>query len=306
MRGPAERPRADPADHVAVVAALGRLGRQGGWDRLRAGDPLPGLDHVDAELLAAAGILGRVTPESFSVSVPELAELDASALGHRSAARLRRAVEHLDRTATGWTESDPQLIVAEGRASAVMADVLASEMLPRMPGSRVAMESGSARFLDVGVGVAAISAGLCRRYAGLVCVGLDILDVALELATLELARDGLAGRVELRRQSVVDLPDEDAFDLAWLPQPFIVRADLENALTAVFRALRRDRWVVVPLADTSSEDAFEAATSTHSAEMLGGGAMSLAEGEALLGDAGFVDVLQASWMAQAFLLARAA
>lgn len=298
-----ERPRADPADHVAVVAALGRLGRQGGWDRLRAGDRLAGLDHADAELLAAAGVVGRVTVDRFSVSVPELVGMDGASVGHGVAARLRRALDHLDRADAGWADAEPELILNQGRGSGVIADVISSEMLPRMPGSRSALEAGSARFLDVGVGVGAISAGLCHHYAGLTCVGIDVLDTALALAAQELDRQGLADRVELRRQSVVDLDDEEAFDLAWLPQPFIARADLEPALAAVCRALRPDRWVVLPLADATEANSFEVAVAAHGAEMLGGGPLPAAEGEALLGATGFVDVLQTSWMTQTLLLA---
>ncbi len=299
-----DRPRADAAGHVAVIAALGRLGRQGGWERLRAGESLAGLDRVDAELLASGGLVGRLGTDTFSVSVPELAAMDASTLGHTMTAELQRALDHLDRRRPGWVGTDPDLILSQGLASGLAAGVLANELLPRMSGSRVAMESGSGRFLDVGVGAGAVSAGLCRRYAGLTCVGLDVYDSALALAEQELARQGLRDRVELRQQSVVDLPDEAAFDLAWLPQPFIARADLAQALTRVRRALRPDRWIAVPLADTSEPDPFKVALYAHEAEMLGGGRLPAAEAEGLLVEAGFIDVLQTSWMAQTIVLAR--
>lgn len=303
MSGSSEH-RTNARHHVAAIAALGRLGRQGGWDRLRAGERLRDLDRVDAELLAAAGVVGRVTGDRYSVSVPEIASMDGTTVGHGVTARLQRALQHLDRSSTGWSGADPELLLNQGRSSAVIADVIASEMLPRMPGSRSALESGQARFLDVGVGVAAICVRLCQHYDGLTCVGVDVLDISLELAADELARHGLVDRVELRHQSVVDLADEDAFDLAWLPQPFIARADLVKAIAAVARALRPDRWVVIPLADTTEADPFDIAVAAHEAEMLGGGPLPAGEAEALLAEAGLVDVLETSWLGQTFLLAR--
>lgn len=293
-------------DHVSVVAALGRLGRQGGWDRMLAGRPLSGLDHVDAELLAGAGLLGRVTGDVYAVIDPGLVGLAGEDVERSSAAALREALGHLDRTSTGWTGTEPTHPLRGGRASPAAAAVVADELLPRMPGSLAALRWGSGRFLDIRCGAGALSAGLCRRFDSLTCVGIDVLDAALELAETELARLGLSDRVELRRQAVADLDDEDAFDLAWLPQPFVPRGDLEKAFVAVHRALRADRWLVLPLADTSDPDPFEVAVYTHEAELLGGGRLPVADAEAALATAGFGDVLQTAWEGQTVLLARRA
>ncbi|HET6969438.1 MAG TPA: class I SAM-dependent methyltransferase, partial [Ornithinibacter sp.] len=167
-----------------------------------------------------------------------------------------------------------------------------------------ALESGSARFLDVGVGVAAISAGLCQLYDGLTCVGVDVLPHVLGLGASELQRLGLSDRVVLRQQSVADLPDLAAFDLAWLPQPFVPRAAFEAGVARVHRALSPDRWVVVPLAATTASEPFEVAVFAHSAHVLGGGPMSTQEAESLLVGAGFVDVRPTSWRSQVLVLAR--
>lgn len=291
-------------DHVAVVAALGRLGRQGGWDRMHAARPLTGLDRVDAELLADAGLVGRVTRDVYSVIDPGLAHLDGAAVGRAATAVLHEALEHLDRTSSGWSGTEPTRPLRGGRSSAAAADVIADELLPRMPGSLAALRSQGARFLDVGCGAGTLSAGLCRRFDDLSCVGLDVLDDALELAETELQRLGVTHRVELRRQAVVDLGDETAFDLAWLPQPYIPREDVEKAFASVHRALREDRWLILPLADSSDPDAFEAAVYTREAELLGGGRLPVAEAEAALAEAGFVDVLEAAWADQTVVLAR--
>lgn len=299
-----DRPRADPGDHLAVVAALGRLGTQGAWDRLRAGEPLDGLDLVDAELLVAAALVDRAGPDRFTVVDADLVDLDGPTLGHAMVALLRRALEHVDRLAPGWHGADPETVLSQGRGSRAAADHISRDVLPLVPGSRDALASGPARFLDVGVGVAAISARLCQLHDGLRCVGIDVLPEVLELAACELERHAVADRVELRLQSVADLPDEDAFDLAWLPQPFIPRAAFEAGIPRVHRALRPDRWVLVPLASTTAAEPFEVAVFVHAAHLLGGGPMSPDEAEALLTAAGFVDVRPTSWRGQVLMLAR--
>lgn len=191
----------------------------------------------------------------------------------------------------------------QGRASSATADFIARELLPRMPGSRDALEAGSPRFLDVGVGVAAISARLCQIYPALTCVGIDVLPDVLSLADSELAAMGLADRVELRLQSASELSDEEAFDLAWLPQPFIPRAAFEAAIPRIRLALLPDRWVVVPLAVGRAQDPFEVAVFAHTAEVLGGGPIRVADAEDLLGSAGFDQTTPTSWRGQILVLA---
>jgi methyltransferase family protein len=298
--------RMDPTDHVTVASALGRLGRQGGWERLRAGSPLSGVDLVDAELLVAAGLLRRSGTTTFAVAEPELAVLDGQLLADGATAQLRRALNHIDRHDVGWTGTDRDLVTHQGRSSRAAAELIARDLLGTMPGSQEAFGSGSARFLDIGVGVAAISIRLCQLYEGLTCVGLDVLEVPLALAAEELERCGLTDRVELRRQSVTELTDESQFDLAWLPQPFIPRGAVEEACRRVRRALRPDRWVVMPLAATTADEPFEVAVFAHTAHLLGGGPMGTGEAAGILATAGFVDGTATAWRGQSFVLARRA
>ena len=174
------KPRADPGDHIAVVAALGRLGTLGAWDRVRAGEPLDGLDRADAELLLAAGLLERNGAERFAVIDDDLVDVDGTTLGHAMVAQLRRALEHVSRRCAGWDGASPDTVLSQGRGSRAAADHIVRELLPLMPGSRTALESGTARFLDVGVGVGAIAARLCQLYPSLTCVGIDVLPNVLE------------------------------------------------------------------------------------------------------------------------------
>lgn len=90
-----EGPRADAGDHVAVVAALGRLGMLGGWDRVRAGEALKGLDRADAALLLAAGILERSGADQYTVIDEDLSDLDGATVGHAMVAQLRNCAARL-------------------------------------------------------------------------------------------------------------------------------------------------------------------------------------------------------------------
>ena len=298
-----DRPHADPADHVAVIAALGRMGTVGAWDRVRAGESLAGLDRVDAELLVAAGVLAHTGADRYTVIDDELADLDGAIVGPAMVAELRRALEHTERRSAGWDGADPETVLNQGRASRAIADYIARELLPRMPESRSALEGGVSRFLDVGVGVAAISARLCQIYPDLTCLGIDVLPEVLALAHGELTALGLADRVELRVQSVGELTDVEAFDLAWVPQPFIPRPAFEAGIPLVHRALRPNRWVVVPLAVGSASDPFEVAVFDHTAQVLGGGPIRVADAAELLASAGFDQITSTSWRGQMLVLA---
>ena len=52
-------------------------------------------------------------------------------------------------------------------------------------------------------------------------------------------------RVQLREQDVCDLDDVDAFDLVWLPAPFLTETALTAALPRVVAALAPGGWLVV-------------------------------------------------------------
>jgi hypothetical protein len=98
--------------------------------------------------------------------------------------------------------------------------------------------------------------------------------------------------------------DEAVFDLAWLPQPFIPRPTFEAGIPRVHRALRPDRWVVVPLATGAESDPFEVAAFAHTAHMLGGGPISVDEAAGVLTAAGFDQITPTSWRGQMLVLAR--
>lgn len=294
----------DPMEHPMVMAAMARLGGNGGWARLVAGDELTDpMDLADAELLVSAGILG-IEGDHLRVARDDPRLHDPEAMSHGIRARLQRALQHATGTAPGWSAQDPALLRNQGRASAVAAEHLAERLIPGMQSVREAF-SEHGRFLDVGVGVGAISIELCRRFPRVAVLGIDVLEPALELAMADILAAGLEKRIMLRHLSVADLAAEDVFDLAWLPQPFIPWPALVDGTAAVFRALRPDGWVVMPLASPAEDvGGLEAAVVVHASYVLGGGPVSVSLAADLLSAVGFVDIDSHRFGTQPMMTAR--
>jgi SAM-dependent methyltransferase len=159
---------------------------------------------------------------------------------------LLQAVEFLDapNRPAGWTHADPRILQGQGTASASLVSVLRNVVVPRLDGLAARLKAPVATFLDVGVGVAAISIAVCRAWPTVHVVGLDPFEPALELARQNIAEASLQDRVGLRRIGAQDLTDADAFDLAWFSLPFVPDAVLDPALAAVCRSLRPGGWLV--------------------------------------------------------------
>ena len=300
----AEGIRIDPADHVMVTAALARLGSNGTWDRLMTGEPpQDAMDRADVALVTAAGLLvadgDRLRPGRDDWWMRE-----GTAMGHGRTATLRRALQHARGDEAGWDGQDAQLVLDQGRGSARIAGLL-GELLPEMPMPQASFQGGTGRFLDVGVGVAAISIAMCRAFPGSRAVGLDVVPEVLDLALAEVAEAGLQDRVELRLLSVADLADEASYDLAWLPQPFIPRPAFEAGVRTAFRATRPDGWLVAPLMTPPDDSTgFERAVTIHAAHLLGGGPIEATEADAMLTDAGWVDLGRRTVGTQVVMTAR--
>jgi len=288
--------------HPMVLAAQARLARHGGWVRVLAGEEPHGQDALDADLLVAAGVL-EYDEGGYSLGQADAIHRDPTSLASGNIAFLRRALHYAEAGEVGWSGEDLDIVRAQGRASAAAADMIV-EQLTWMPGSREALASGSGRFLDVGVGVGAISVRICELHPGATAVGLDVLPQVLEVAADDVRRLGYDHRIELRRLDVADLDDVHAFDLAWLPQPFVPRSSLGVGLARVHDALRQDRWLVMPVSAPTGDDAFERALSRHAAHVLGGGPITREETEDLTAAVGFEDLTWRTYQGMVLLLAR--
>jgi len=120
---------------------------------------------------------------------------------------------------------------------------------------------------------------------------IDALAHVLDLAREEVEAQGFGERIELRLESVAELDDVAAFDLAWVPQIFIPRPELVTGLERVFAALRPGGGLIVPtIAPPEAADDMEQAVMVHSGHVLGGGPIDVVDAHRLLAEAGFREV----------------
>jgi SAM-dependent methyltransferase len=144
-------------------------------------------------------------------------------------------------------------------------------------------------FLDIGTGVGLLAIEAAKARPDLHVVGIDPWQPALSLAEKNVRRSGLSGRIEFRRQKIEELQDQNAFELAWLPGPFLSGPLLPNALRHVQRALVPGGWVIFgmpPAVPTELGRALAALLVVRN----GGHPWTETEAESRLREAGFDEV----------------
>jgi hypothetical protein len=203
-----------------------------------------------------------------------------STLGQAATAAFRGTSEG------GWAAFGDDILLAQGRASAMGGRLTATFALPTLDGlaERFSAPQGGV-FLDVGVGVAELACAFCEAVPRSRVVGLDPLPQAIELATRTVAAHGLDDRVELRRQGVEQLDDEKAFDLAWLPLPFIPSAVVIEGLARVWRALKPGGWLLLP--GSTMEPGADGDIARWQVHLAGGTLLADDERQRMLDKAGF-------------------
>ena len=145
--------------------------------------------------------------------------------------------------APGWIYTDDEFLQGAGRITEGFANVL-PRLLPQLEGLGARLEGTDAKFLDVGTGVARLAIGMARQWQSLRVVGIDVWAPSLALARKNVADAGLQKRVELREQPGEELSDERAFDLAWIPAPFVPPHALGRLVERVYRALKPGGWLL--------------------------------------------------------------
>ncbi len=146
----------------------------------------------------------------------------------------------------GWHHTDTAVIESQGRASAAIAGLVAG-FAPALGDLGERLAAPGAAFLDVGVGVGWLSIAMARTFPHLTVTGLDIWAVALDRARRNVADAGLDDRIELREQDVILLDDLRAFDLVFLPGPFLPAEVVRVALLRGAAALRPGGWTLLGL-----------------------------------------------------------
>lgn len=188
---------------------------------------------------------------------------------------------------SGWRHTDADILQTQGDASTVLPAMLKTQLAPHIGDLVAQLERPGARMLDVGTGVGSLAIAACRTFPQLSVVGVDGAEAPLALARENVARAGLADRIELRRVLIEELRDEAEYTLAWLPGFFIT--DLPAALARVAASLRPDGWLLFGTGGTGA-DAKHAAMWALLMDAWGGQRLMPAEAEALVRDAGLREV----------------
>ncbi len=265
---------------------------------------------ASAEALAALGARLRADADGIALDpaieqaldgvVDELGvELEALAPEERAAVALfarafiRQAadlLEHPERR-PGWVFEDPVILLSLGRGSATIAAAVGSvDVL------EAALATDGAALLDVGAGVAALSAAFAARWPGLRVVALEPWPFAREHARETIA--GLEDRIELRDQRIEELRDSEAYDVVWLPAPFLDPAIVPTALERTRQALKPGGYVIFGQYAAPPEPLAQRLVALRTIRS-GGRVLSAGEATAVLSAAGFNDVreLERTWAA---------
>lgn len=173
----------------------------------------------------------------------------------------RQATDVLDHPAreAGWTYTNPVILDGWGRGSSMVPMLIAANPELREVGS----------FLDVGTGVGLLAVAAASVWSTATIVGIDTWDPSLERARAHVTQAGLGDRVTLRKQSVVDLEDDDQYDCIWVPTFFLTEVVLTDALPKLVRATRRGGWIVLGRFASPPDPLAEATTNLRT--IRGGG-----------------------------------
>ena len=225
---------------------------------------------------------------------PELLQNELSAAEEAAALALiqvtfRQAADLLNNPARrpGWSYEDETILQMQGQVSRLIVRAILAAAAER-PSLNAILKIG-AHFLDIGTGVGLLAIEAAKAWPDLHVVGIDPWQLALSLAEKNVRRSGLSDRIELRRQKIEELQDQNAFELAWLPGPFLSAPLLPNALRHVQRALMPGGWVIFgmfPAAPTELGRALAALRAVRN----GGHPWTEIEAESRLREAGFDEV----------------
>lgn len=263
----------------ASSTALAVLGAE--LDARASGKPIdPSLrPHVDA-VLRESGALAALEGTSPAEVAPLLAEV-------RHFWALDDDFLKTPERAPGWRYTDTEVLQGGGEITEGFASVL-PRLLPALDGLAARLEGPGGSFLDVGTGVARLAIGMARRWPSLRVVGLDVWGPSLEIARKNVLDAGLQDRVEVREQAGEKLDDERAYDLAWLPAPFVPAPALAPLVERTLRALKPGGWLLFAAAKPG--DDLRGAALRFRVALYGGAPSTQPEIEELLADKGFTEV----------------
>jgi len=277
---PAPAPASGTELALLLEAAPWALAAMIGTLRDAAADPLDAVLTAHPRrtaVLEAAGLVGR-DGDAFTVD-PLLQIADPATARSAAAARLsalRQAVtvaesEQGAGTAPSWERHDDTVLLNQGRASAASGRAIATRVVPALPGLAERLAQSGSRILDVGTGVSALALALAAAFPHAELVGIDVSQRVLDLARTELAEadPAVASRITLRLEDVGTLDENAAYDLIWLPVPFLSEPALESAIPRVLTALRPGGWLITGT-NPPAEDPLRRAVAAWTADLNGG------------------------------------
>jgi hypothetical protein len=191
-----------------------------------------------------------------------------------------------------WAQQPDEALLAQGRASGQGAAAFARFALPRLGDLGERLARPGARMLDVGTGVGALAVAYAEQFPELTVVGIDVLPRVLALAERTRASSPAGVRVELREQSVADLPDVEAFDLAWIPAPFIPPQAFTAGLPRVAASMRPGGWIMLGHGRLGENPRADAVTRFKTVA-YGGTPLTPDEAARMLGELGCTQVVAA-------------
>jgi len=250
--------------------------------------------------LSAAALIAR--PPEWAPVRPEVldaarAVLDAAGLDPAQAPPAEQITGPLAQAAaiTGpvgfdWLDQPDAALLAQGRMSGHGARLAARHVLARLDGLTQRLNRPGAAILDVGTGVATLATALAEQFPTATVTGLDVSEQVLALAHTELAGHPASDRVRLRCQDVATLDEREAYDLAWIPAPFMAPAALTAGVTAMAAALRPRGWLLLGHGDLPLDRPLDAAVTRLITAAWGGTALTSDDAANLLTAAGLTDV----------------
>ena len=133
-------------EHPMVLAALARMASSGAWQRVIDERPLSeGIDVADAEFLVAAGAVTRVGDDTFRLVLGEPMYRDPEAVANSALYLIALGAFARFGRGLGWANEDIETVLAFGRVTGRGGDVIADELLPRLPAIETAFRSKDAR-----------------------------------------------------------------------------------------------------------------------------------------------------------------
>ncbi|RRH93424.1 class I SAM-dependent methyltransferase [Mesorhizobium tamadayense] len=244
------------AASVNVLAALGlaldsRLGSLGVSDMVAdagAAELLPVLASIKVDLLSGSKVLSAPSAEPM-------------------AAILRQAL---------------------GDVSAGFPALLKRSIAPQLAGLPERLEAPGAAFLDIGVGVCALSVSMLREWPELRAVGIDPSADAIAQAHSNVRAAGLAHRIALYTGLGQEVAIEETFDLAFVPSAFIPEAHVRAIVPRCREALKADGWLLLAMVNPGP-DALGEALAGFRTTMWGGTVFEKGAAQALVEECGYVD-----------------